>query len=120
MTVTMNQMNHPILIHGEVTHLPVSQNIMREMAASIVVVEKNQPTLVEVHRDIQTMGEMVEMVVMKTHTVLTEVITRTDVLITITIEDTQYQQLCIHSTILLASWKWWNTTILIFMNDFSS
>ena len=76
--------------------------------------------MAEVHWDTQMMEEMVEMVVMKTHTALAKVMTRADVLIAIAIKDSQYQQLCIHGTILLALWKRWNTTVLICMNDFFS
>jgi len=97
----MNQMNHPILICGEVIHLPIIQNKIMEIVAIEVAVERDQPALAEVHQDTQMMEEMAEMVVIITHTALAEVMTRTDVLIAIAIEDIQYQQLCIHGTILL-------------------
>jgi len=116
----MNQMNHLSLSCGEVIHLPITQNKMTEIVAVKVAVERDQPALAEVQRDIQMMEEMAEIVVMIIHTTLAEVMTRTDVLIAITIEDTQYQRPYIRGTILLALWKWWNTTITICINISSS
>ena len=99
--VTMNRMNHLILIHGEVIHLPEIQNRMMEIVAVEVAAERNQPALAEVHRDTQMMEVMEEMVVMTTHTTLVEAITRADAPIVTGIGDTQYQQWYIHGTIPL-------------------
>jgi len=82
-------MNHLILTHGEVTHLPVTQNKMMEIIAVEVAVERDQPILMEAQWDTQMMEEMVVMI---THTTLTEVMTRTDILIAIAIENIQYQR----------------------------
>jgi len=98
----MNRMNHPILICGEVIHLPIIQNKITEIVAIEVAAERDQPALAEIHRVTQMMEEMAETVVIITHTALAEVMTRTDFLITIAIEDIQYQRLCIRGTILLA------------------
>jgi len=87
----MDQMNHLILICGEVIHLPEIQNRMTEIVAVEVAVERDQPTLAEVHRNTQMMEVMEEMVVMTTHTTLVKAMTRADALIITGIGDTQYQ-----------------------------
>jgi len=97
----MNQMNHLILICGEVIHLPEIQNRMTEIVAIEVAVERDQPALAEVHRDTQMMEVMEEMIVTTTHTTLVEAMTRADAPIVTSIEDTQYQWWYIRGTIPL-------------------
>jgi len=98
----MNGMNHLILFHGEVIHLPEIQNRKTEVVAVEVAAERDQPALAEVHRDTQMMEVMEEMVVMTTYTTLVEAMTRADALTITGIGDIQYQQRYIRSTIPLA------------------
>jgi len=98
----MNRMNHPILFHGEVIHLPEIQNRKMEVIAVEVAAERDQPTLAEVHQDTQMMEVMEEMVVMTTHTTLVEAMTRADTPTVTGIRDIQYQQQYICGTIPLA------------------
>jgi len=73
---------------------------MMEIVAIEVAVERDQPTLAEVHWDTQMMEVMEEMVVMTTHTTLIKAMTRADAPIVTGIRDTQYQWQYIHGTIL--------------------
>jgi len=98
----MNRMNHPILFHGEVIHLPEIQNRKMEVIAVKVAAERDQPALVEVHQDTQMMEVMEEMVVTTTHTTLVEAMTRVDAPTITGIGDIQYQWRYIRGTIPLA------------------
>jgi len=71
----MNQMNHLILICGEVIHLPITQNRITEIIAIEVAAERDQPTLAEVHWDTQMTEVMEEMVVIIIHTILIKAMT---------------------------------------------
>ena len=98
----MNQMNHLILFHGEVIHLPKIQNRKTEVIAVEVAAERDQPALAEVHRDTQMMEVMEEMVVTTTHTTLVEAMTRADTPTITGIGDIEYQRRYIRGTIPLA------------------